>query len=92
MQMKASALPDYENPPVNEVVFGIQFKKLQNLKVPHTGILWEKLGRDKYPECKEMPPLGHTTESFGEELSQSQSLTIEGFINPPRPRLFFINE
>jgi uncharacterized protein (TIGR04255 family) len=92
MQTTTSTLPDYDNPPVNEVVFGIQFKKLQNFKAPHTGILWEKLGRGEYPECKEMPPIGHTIESFEGVLPQSQSITIEGLINPPLPRLFFISE
>ena len=91
MQKEASALPDYDNPPVNEVVFGIQFKKLQNLRVPHAGILWEKLGRGKYPECKEMPPIAHTVESFKGVLPQSQSVTVESFVNPPLPRLFFIS-
>ena len=91
MVNSSSALPDYDNPPVNEVVFGIQFNKLENLKAPHTGILWEKLGRKKYPECKEMPPIGHTIESFDEVPPLSQPVTIEGFNHPPLPRLFFIN-
>jgi uncharacterized protein (TIGR04255 family) len=87
-----TALPDYDNPPVSEVVFGIQFNKLENLKAPHTGILWEKLGRKEYPECKEMPPLAHTIESFDEIAPQLPSVTIEEFNHPPLPRLFFISE
>lgn len=85
-----STLPEYDNPPVNEVVFGIQFKNLQNLKAPHTGILWEKLGRNEYPECKEMPPITHTIESFNGV--QSKPISIEEFTHPPLPRIFFINE
>jgi uncharacterized protein (TIGR04255 family) len=91
MQITTSTLPDFNNPPVNEVVFGIQFKKLQNLKVPHTGILWEKLGRKEYPECKEMPPISHTVESFEGIHPQPPSVTIERLTNPPLPRLFFIS-
>jgi len=91
MEPISTALPDYENPPVNEVVFGIQFKKLQNLKSPHIGILWEKLGRNDYPECKEMPPIGHTIESFEGVHPQSPLITIEKFSHPPLPRLFFIS-
>jgi len=92
MEGSSSALPDYDNPPVTEVVFGIQFNRLENLKAPHTGILWEKLDRNKYPECKEMPPIVHTIESFELIPSQTPSVTIEAFGNPPLPRLFFINE
>jgi len=91
MEPILSALPDYDNPPVNEVVFGIQFKKLQNLKAPHTGILWERLGRNDYPECKEMPPIAHTIESFEGVPPQSATITIEGMSHPPLPRLFFIS-
>jgi len=90
MEGSLSALPDYDNPPVNEVVFGIQFNKLENLKAPHTGILWEKLGRNVYPECEERPPIAPTIESFGDTPPQLPSITIEGFI-PPLPRLFFLN-
>ena len=91
MESSPTALPDYDNPPVSEVVFGIQFSNLENLKAPHTGILWEKLGRKEYPECKEMPPLAHTIESFGEVHPQSPAITIEEFSHPPLPRLFFIS-
>jgi uncharacterized protein (TIGR04255 family) len=90
MEGFSSALPDYDNPPVNEVAFGIQFNKLKNLKAPHTGILWEKLGRDTYPECEERPPIAHIIESFGDTNPQVPSITIEGFV-PPLPRLFFVN-
>ena len=92
MELSPSALPDYDNPPVTEVVFGIQFNKLENLKAPHTGILWEKLGRKRYPECKEMPPIAHIIESFDRIPPQSSHITIEGFRYPPLPRLFFIKE
>lgn len=91
MQTKISTFPDYLHPPVNEVVFGIQFSKLQGLKAPHTGIMWEKLGRNNYPDCKEMPPIGHTIESFDGPPFQSPSVTIESLQNPPLPRLFFIS-
>ncbi|MBC8468543.1 MAG: TIGR04255 family protein [Planctomycetes bacterium] len=91
MEHILSALPDYDNPPVNEVVFGIQFKKLQNFKAPHIGFFWEKLGKKEYPECKEMPPLGHTIESFEGIPLQQPPLTIERFDHPPLPRLFFIS-
>jgi uncharacterized protein (TIGR04255 family) len=92
MQNFSSALPDFEYPPVNEVVFGIQFKKLENLKAPDTGILWEKFNRQRYPECQEMPPIAHTVESFAVVPSEVATLKFEEFTRPPLPRLFFINE
>lgn len=89
MTESAAALPDYENPPVTEVVFGIQFEKIRGLKAPHTGILWERLGRRDYPECQEMLPLNHVVESFEDNPPNRQDITFSA--RPPLPRLFFIN-
>jgi uncharacterized protein (TIGR04255 family) len=89
MTESAVALPDYDNPPVTEVVFGIQFERIRGLKAPHTGILWERLGRQDYPECQEKPPLNHVIESFEDNPPNPQSITF--YDSPPLPRLFFIN-
>ena len=91
MGQSLSPLPDYDNPPVTEVVFGIQFNKLEGIKAPDTGILWEKLGRKAYPECQEMPPLPQLIERFDAPPVQQRSVTVEQYTHPPLPRLFFIN-
>jgi len=85
-----SSLPDYDNPPINEVVFGIQFKQL-NLKSPHIGFFWEKLTKEEYPEYKEMATLPHIVEAFGGSNIQPPRISIESFECPPLPRVFFIN-
>ena len=85
-----SSLPDYNNPPINEVVFGIQFKQLDLLNTPHIGFFWEKLSREDYLEYKEMPILPHIVESFGSSIKQSPQISI--FDRPPLPRLFFISK
>jgi len=90
MERPESPLPDYDNPPVNEVVFGVQFNKVP-IKTPDTGILWERLGRKAYPECKEMPPLPPVVERFNVPSSQIERPTFEELTHPPLPRLFFIN-
>ena len=90
MGRPSSPLPDYDNPPVIEVVFGVQFNKVP-IKPPDTGILWERLGRKAYPECKEMPPLPPVVERFDVASSQTERLTFEELTHPPLPRLFFIN-
>ena len=85
MADKASALPDYGNPPVNEVVFGIQFKKIDEFQAPHIGLLWEKLGRENFPKYQEMSPINHIVED-GPKTSP-----VEMYDKPPLPRLLFIN-
>jgi uncharacterized protein (TIGR04255 family) len=89
MADKASALPDYNNPPINEVVFGIQFQKIDKFETPHVGFLWETLGRKNFPQYKEMPPLPHIIET--PDGTKGISPPIETFERPPLPRLFFIN-
>jgi uncharacterized protein (TIGR04255 family) len=85
MEKHEIPFPDYEKPPVAEVVFGIQFKELVQLKTPHMGILWEKLGRADYPECEEAPPIAHIIESFDGKESEQAVLHIEAFDRPPLP-------
>jgi len=83
-------LPEYDNPPVSEVVFGVQFEEL-GIKAPDTGILWEKLGRKVYPECKAMPPLPYIIEGYDSPTTQPQEPIVKTFTQPPLPRLFFIS-
>jgi uncharacterized protein (TIGR04255 family) len=48
-------LPEYERPPVSEVVTGLYFNKLP-LLMPHFGLLWQEF-RKEYPKFEEAPPL-----------------------------------
>jgi uncharacterized protein (TIGR04255 family) len=90
---RSPLLPDYKNPPLIEVVFGVHFETLHNFKAPYMGVFWDKLGREQYPECEEHPPIGFVLETFGEvPLNQGVTVTIEPFTHPPLPRLFFINK
>jgi uncharacterized protein (TIGR04255 family) len=81
--------PNYENPPVIEVVFGIQFKTLNQLTTPHIGLFWEKLDKKTYPNFREMPELPHVVEEENPSSGSSQPI-IEQYFVPPLPRLFFI--
>jgi uncharacterized protein (TIGR04255 family) len=55
-------LPDYDNPPVNEVVIGIQFDPTA-ITGAHIGLFWGEL-RDEFPKASEQPPLEPRIESF----------------------------
>jgi uncharacterized protein (TIGR04255 family) len=60
-----SVLPDYEKPPVIEVVCGILFEPIKGLTAPYIGVLWEKF-KSEYPRCKEVAPLVPVIERFDE--------------------------
>jgi uncharacterized protein (TIGR04255 family) len=55
-------LPDYDDPPVNEVVIGIQFNQTA-ITGAHIGLFWEEL-RDEFPKASEQPPLEPRIESL----------------------------
>ncbi len=76
--------PDFEKPPVTEVVCGIQFKELSLLFAPHLGLLWEKF-KTEYPGCQEIPPLVPTIERFDKGPSTQLDFTDK----PPLPRIWF---
>lgn len=77
----SNSLPDYENPPVQEVACGIEFKHLQGFKASHIGIFWQKI-RDQFPNCEHAYPLG---------FPQKPPVSAGDFIFP-LPRLWFINK
>lgn len=86
MTTALSTLPDYENPPVTEVVCGILFNPIQSLLTPHFGLLWEKFKPD-YPQCQEVSPLAPTIEKFDEP----PTLGIQWSDTPPLPRVWFLD-
>jgi uncharacterized protein (TIGR04255 family) len=78
--------PEYENPPIIEVVCGILFKPLEKLLVPHFGVLWEKFNPE-YSRCEEQPLLMPIIEAF-----ERSPQTIEISNIPPLPRIWFVHE
>ena len=84
--MIAQELPEYENPPVTEVVCGLFFKPIQSLLAPYLGLLWEKFKSD-YPLCREVAPLVPTIEQFDDTPSVELALAD----TPPLPRIWFVH-
>lgn len=45
-ETSSKTLPDYDRPPVIEVVSGIMFQPIKALAGPYLGVLWEKFKPD----------------------------------------------
>lgn len=58
--------PDYDNPPLVEVVCGLSFEPLKDLKIPHYGLFWERI-RKNYPNIEHAAPLGDLPETISSE-------------------------
>jgi len=74
----AHPLPKYDNPPINEVVFGATFAPLANLKAPHLGLFWNEV-KSEFVRCEHAPPVGSLND------------IIEPESGVPLPRVWFIN-
>ena len=61
--MVDNTLPDFEKPPIVEVVSGIQFKSIKDLTGPNLSLLGEKF-KTEYPAVKEVLPLAPVLESY----------------------------
>lgn len=78
-------LPEFENPPVVEVVLGIQFRPLFQLRSIDLSSLREEWRKD-FPHVQEQSPLPT-------ETSQDSTPNIQFVIGPPMSsRLWFLNE
>ena len=83
-------LPDFENPPLIEVVLSVQFSELRNYRTVHAGLLWHKF-RQAYPKFAEHPPLNPTFEAFGAHSPAQPRFELRQLVGPPVPRLWLIN-
>jgi len=81
--------PSFKNPPVIEVVLGVQFEPLQRLEIPHYGLFWSRV-RDRFPNAETKSPLNANVESFG--AVSKQEMSIQLLAEFPSPRLWFSNE
>jgi uncharacterized protein (TIGR04255 family) len=80
-------MPEYESPPVTEVVCGILFKPLDGLQMPHIGLLWDRF-RAEYPTCQEVAPLLPVVERFGDAPEPDMG----SFSEVPPPRIWFLHK
>lgn len=84
-------LPEFENPPVVEVALSVQFQKLDSLRMPQLGYIWQSF-KDRFPETEEQPPLESVFEQFGPKPGGRAGVRLELSMVPPRPRIWLLNE
>jgi uncharacterized protein (TIGR04255 family) len=93
-QSSASApdLPDFERPPVNEVVIGLQFQSLAKMRVAHFGKYWQRIGK-RYPHTEEHVLIAHQVESSEPALvKEGAQMEFEFGAMPLLPRCWFTDE
>src|SRR5215211_94385 len=83
-------LPDFDRPPVIEVILSMQFATLEKLKSVHMGLLWERF-RSEYPDVSEQATINAVFETFGapQPSQLGPAVQFEQFLSPPMPRYWF---
>jgi uncharacterized protein (TIGR04255 family) len=86
---RPSHLPDFKNPPLNEMIVGVQFSQPTLYSSIYTGEIWD-LFKGNYPNVQEQPPLAPSFETFGTPFGAQISFNLGGF--PVHPRYWFISQ
>ncbi len=85
-------LPEFDNPPVSEVVLSVQFSELQKYRLIHVGLLWDRFRRSGFNDFSEHLPLEQRYETFGPQETPQPKLKIITSKEMPMPRFWFIKE
>ena len=83
-----ATLPDFQDPPVDEVVLGVQFEPPAAYTSVVAGKIWD-LFRDEFPLVNEVPRLEPQFEVFGGNPTPGFQLSFG--VGPLRSRLWFIS-
>lgn len=62
--MDADGLPEFQNPPLNEVILGVQFQSPTNFQDIRAYEVW-RLYAERFPNVSEQPPMLPQFETFG---------------------------
>lgn len=80
-------LPSFENPPLDEMVIGVQFPTLKKLTTAHLGRFWNRI-HDKYPQAQDAFPLARQLENQDPQFEQPFQF-IKAAV--PAPRCWFLS-
>ncbi len=79
-----STIADFESPPINEVICGLSFQRMERFTAPFVGLLWQDF-KAQYPNCEVHPPLTQVSE-------QATAMQLELGPIPSFPRIWLVSE
>ncbi|KQW27041.1 hypothetical protein ASE36_18945 [Rhizobium sp. Root274] len=85
---RPDTLPDFSNPPLNEVVLGVQFSTPRGYQQIRAYEVWQ-LYREQFPTVEEQPPLAPTFETFG--LPSGPQLSFNMTTGAQHDRFWFLS-
>lgn len=85
------ALPDYQNPPIDETVLSIQFAPIPDFSVPHFGLYWKQIRRE-FGRYEVKPPIATATEQFDTTVRPSSKQFGIQLVEAPDVRCWFLDD
>ena len=85
---RAADLPDYKNPPIDEVAFGLLFPALPGFSDGFVSLFWEVV-RNEYPTMEPVPRVEVQLETLEPGPPTAQALTLPTFQGPGQMRTWF---
>lgn len=90
MPERSPDLPNFSDPPVVEVVLGVQFEAIRELRQSHFGLIWERIRAD-YPRTTDHARLETALLTIDTERT-GPSFQLEMLDSPPTHRSWFLSE
>jgi uncharacterized protein (TIGR04255 family) len=90
MTERSAGLPDYRNPPIDEMAIGVQFPPIEDFHDAHAGLYWQKVRTD-YPRVENQPRLEGAIESVDSSPLQPVQIQIP-FGGPSQSRTWLISQ
>jgi uncharacterized protein (TIGR04255 family) len=87
MTEHALTLAEFTDPPLYEVVVGVQFKKLDTLTAAQIGKFWGHL-QSQFPETQDNVPLAPVSERFD---THPRGVSLQLVQQPATPRVWFLD-
>lgn len=85
---RSEGLPEFDQPPINEVVLGIQFNQPPTYNLILAAEVYRKF-RARYPLIEEQGPLAPVFETFG-GVPTGKQFSFELMSRPDHPRFWFL--
>lgn len=85
-----SGLPDFAQPPVDEVALSLQYPPIAGFNVTHFGLFWQCI-RGDYPKSEIKPPIPNVTEEFGPGAAFTRQMKF-ALLELPEIRCWYLDE
>lgn len=85
-----SGLPDFLQPPVDEVALSFQFAQIPGFNIPHFGLFWERI-RSEYPRFEIQQPITNVTEQFEPTAGIGRQVGL-AFLELPEVRCWYLDQ